>query len=102
MLESLSADRFRLQGEMGMRDNSLLLRELLALPKKLQGSTLHLDVGALVFADSLLLAALLDLQRQLQRKNQQLRVSGMREDMLGLARVYGIDDLLNTMMETKS
>lgn len=102
MLESLSADRFRLQGEMGMRDSSPLLRELLALPKKLQGNTLYLDVSALVFADSLLLAALLDLQRLLQRKNQQLRVSGMREDMLGLARVYGIDDLLNKMMETKS
>ncbi|MEZ5539289.1 MAG: STAS domain-containing protein [Pseudomonadales bacterium] len=100
MLEALSVNQFRVQGELGMRDSTPLLRELLALPKKLQTEeVLHLDISALAFTDSLLLAAMLDLQRQLQHHGKRLLVRGMKDDMLSLARVYGIDSLLKDMME---
>lgn len=82
-----------------MQSDSALLRELLALPQKQTGNTVHLDVSAVTFADSLLLAVLLELQRQLQGQQKCLLVSGVEEGMLSLARVYGIDILLKNMME---
>ena len=99
MLESVSANHYRLHGELGMQSSPVLLRELLALPKNSGGDDVHVDVSQLTFADSLLLAVLLDLQRQLQRQKKRLWVSGMQDSMLGLARVYGIDTLLENMME---
>jgi len=99
VLEMVSANRYRVQGEIGMQNSSLLLCELLALPNAKQAGDVHLDVSALIFADSLLLAALLDLQRQLQKQQKRLFVTGLQEGMLGLARVYGIETLVDEMME---
>ena len=82
-----------------MENNALLLREVLALPKTHTGGDVHLDIRALNFADSLLLAVLLDLQRQLQKQQKRLRVQGLQEGMLGLARVYGIETLIEDMTE---
>ena len=59
-----------------------------------------LDVSSLESADSLLLAALLDLQRKLVQRGGQLHVTGLSESMQGLARVYGIEALLDNMLET--
>lgn len=99
MLESVSANHYRVHGEIGMQNSSVLLRELLTLPKTLVANDLHIDVSALTFADSLLLAVLLELQRQLQKQQKRLLVSGMPAGMLGLARVYGIETLLENMTE---
>ena len=99
MLEAVSANHYRIQGDIGMQSSSLLLRELLALPNANNGCDVYVDVSALTFADSLLLAALLNLQRQQQKQQQRLWVSGLQEGILGLARVYGIETLLEDMME---
>ncbi|HRG49770.1 MAG: STAS domain-containing protein [Cellvibrionales bacterium] len=99
MLEAVSANHYRIQGDIGMQSSSLLLRELLALPNANKGCDVYVDVSALTFADSLLLAALLNLQRQQQKQQQRLWVSGLQEGILGLARVYGIETLLEDMME---
>ena len=100
VLESLSANRYRLHGEIDMQDSSLLLRELLALPQTTKEGDLYLDLAELHTADSLLLAALLDLQRQLQKNHARLLVSGMADSMRGLAFVYGIESLFDDMIET--
>jgi ABC-type transporter Mla MlaB component len=111
MLEFVSCNHFRLHGHIDMQESSDLLNELLVLPRsllKLQSSNersskesgdLLLDIGALESSDSLLLAALLDLQRNISKNGGRLRVVGLSDSMLGLARVYGIDSLLETVLE---
>lgn len=101
MLEPVSANHYRLHGDIDMQDTSPLLRELLALPATAagQGSLLVLDVGTVDTADSLLLAALLDLQRKLLARGSHLQVRGLTEGMRGLARVYGIESLLEPVLE---
>lgn len=100
MLESLSANHYRVRGDINMQESAVLLQEMLALPKSLAANELHLDVSELASADSLLLAALLDLQRQLQAKNKMLKVSGLSAGISGLAHVYGIDVLLEQIQES--
>jgi anti-anti-sigma factor len=101
VLESVSANHYRLLGHIDMQESSVLLRELMDLPRtaKIDKQDLLLDVSALESADSLLLAALLDLQRKLVKRGGHLRVEGLSESMRGLARVYGIDALLDNMLE---
>lgn len=99
MLEAISTNHYRLHGDISMQKSSVLLRELLALPQSATKTDIHLDVSALEFADSLLLAVLMDLQRQLKKNKQRLYVGGLQDGMLGLARVYGIETLLDSMME---
>ena len=105
MLEAVSANHYRLHGHIDMQESSALLRELMQLPSSLLSSKtdkpdLLLDLSALESADSLLLAALLDLQRKLTARNGSLKVTGLSESMQGLARVYGIETLLeNILME---
>ena len=70
MLEAVSANHYRIQGDIGMQSSSLLLRELLALPNANKNCDVYVDVSTLTFADSLLLAALLNLQRQQQKQQQ--------------------------------
>jgi ABC-type transporter Mla MlaB component len=94
MLETIALDSYRLQGRLDMQDSSLLLKELLALGNANPAGELVLDVGSLESADSLLLAAILHLQRSLQAAGRSLRVTGLSAGMMGLARVYGIDTLL--------
>ena len=101
MLETVAANHYRLHGHIDMQGSSLLLQELMDLPKVSQVSsqTLLLDLSSLDSADSLLLAALLDLQRKMLKSNGRLRVKGLSENMLGLARVYGIETLLDNFLE---
>lgn len=110
MLESVSANHFRLRGHIDMQESSALLKELMDLPRLLKSrastsqspdsnSELLLDVVALESADSLLLAALLDLQRKISLDGGRLRVVGLSDSMRGLACVYGIDSLLENMLE---
>lgn len=99
MLESLAPDSYRLQGRLDMQSSPVLLRELLALADTAQTGTLKLDVSVLESADSLLLAAMLNLGRRLQAQGKALRVTGLSQAMLGLARVYGIESLIETCVE---
>ncbi len=99
MLEALSASYYRLHGDIDMQESSQLLRELLALPAGMQAVTLTLDVGGVGTADSLLLAALLDLRRKLEGRGCRLHVRGLPEGLRGLARVYGIESLLEPVLE---
>ena len=102
MLEAVSANHYRVHGHIDMQESSALLRELMQLPQSLltDKSDLLLDLSDLESADSLLLAALLDLQRKLELCNGSLKVKGLSESMQGLARVYGIETLLeNIFME---
>lgn len=101
VLEAVSANHYRLLGHIDMQESSVLLRELMSLPQALNADTqiLQLDLCALESADSLLLAALLDLQRKLLKKNSRLQITGLSDSMRGLARVYGIESLLEDMLE---
>ncbi len=105
MLEVVSSNHYRLHGHIDMQESSVLLRELMQLPSSLLSSKtdkqdLVLDLSALESADSLLLATLMDLQRKLSSGNGRLKVTGLSESMQGLARVYGIETLLeNILME---
>ncbi len=110
MLEFVSANHFRLHGHIDMQESSVVLKELLELPRSLkiqppkehsqkESSDFLLDISALESADSLLLAALLDLQRQISKNGRRLRVVGLSDSMLGMAHVYGIDSLLETVLE---
>lgn len=102
MLESVSVNRYRLHGHIDMQESSLVLQELMDLPQssKIDKQDLVLDVSTLESADSLLLAALLDLQRNLERRGSSLRVTGLSENMRGLALVYGIESLLSNMLDS--
>ncbi|HSC75202.1 MAG TPA: STAS domain-containing protein [Pseudomonadales bacterium] len=103
MLESVSGNHYRLHGHIDMQTSSAVLRELMDLPRtatRLSGQELLLDVSALESADSLLLAALLDLQRELVQHGSRLKVVGLSESIRGLALVYGIESLLSNMLET--
>ena len=101
MLESLSADHYRLHGDINMQVSSALLHELLALPQR-TGACLHLDLSAVGATDSLLLAALLGLVRDLQASGRELRITGLGPGMRGLAATYGIDTLLDGVMEDEA
>jgi len=106
MLEAVSANHYRLHGHIDMQESSALLRELMQLPQllssKAEKQNLLLDVSGLESADSLLLAALLDLQRKQALCNGSLKVTGLSESMQGLARVYGIETLLENMLDNKT
>ena len=73
-----------------------MLGELLQAVNRLDPSvaSLCLDVSKLESADSLLLAAVLGILRRLQGTGTALRIIGLTPDMRGLARMYGIDGLL--------
>ncbi|HQQ74202.1 MAG TPA: STAS domain-containing protein [Pseudomonadales bacterium] len=104
MLETISANHYRLHGHIDMQDSSTVLRELMGLPQQLKiaGQDVLLDISALESADSLLLAALLDLQRKLIQCGSRLRVEGFPEGMRALAGVYGIEALLDNMLVVSS
>ena len=102
MLETVSTNHYRLLGHIDMQESSGLLRELMELPEasKIGKQDLLLDVSALESSHSLLLAALLDLERKIVQRGARLRVKGLSESMKGLARVYGIETLLENILET--
>src|SRR6478735_6661001 len=100
MLETISTNHYRLHGHLDMQDSSVVLQELMGLPRQLKiaGQDVLLDISALESTDSLLLAALLDLQRKMMQGGGRLRVEGFPEEMRGLAGVYGIETLLDNML----
>ena len=87
MLETVSTNHYRLLGHIDMQESSGLLRELMELPEasKIGKQDLLLDVSALESSDS---------------RGARLRVKGLSESMKGLARVYGIETLLENILET--
>jgi ABC-type transporter Mla MlaB component len=96
MLETVAPGHYRLQGKFTMQEGTGVLRQLLALASD-KHSRLHqldLDVGALEAADSVLLAAILAVARQVEKQNGKLRITGLSDSMRGLARVYGVDTLI--------
>lgn len=93
MLEQVSTGHYRLHGHIDMQaSDPALLHALMHLPSGQQD--IVLDVATLESADSLLLAILLDVKRTLVRRGASLRITGLSDSMRGLARVYGIEGLL--------
>lgn len=93
MLEQVSTGHYRLQGHIDMQaSDPALLHALMRLPSGQQD--IVLDVATLESADSLLLAILLDVKRTLVQRGANLRITGLSDSMRGLARVYGIESLL--------
>jgi anti-anti-sigma factor len=100
MLEIIAPDSCRLHGRLDMQNSAVLLRELMALGDKTTAKVLKLDVSQLESADSLLLAAILDMSRRLASMGGELRVTGLSAAMTGLARVYGIESLIELCVES--
>ena len=98
MIEKVSASQFRLHGQLSMRESAGLLQELFGLAsasgKDGVGGCLQLDVSALESSDSVLLAAILEIGRRLSRVGCRLQVTGLSDNLSGLARVYGIESLV--------
>lgn len=100
MLEKVALDSYRLQGKLDMQSAAPVLQALLTLGESKPADVLTLDVGALESADSVLLAAILHVQRRLRAAGKQLQVAGLTTGMQGLAKVYGIDSLLVTCQDS--
>ncbi|HQQ63133.1 MAG TPA: STAS domain-containing protein [Pseudomonadales bacterium] len=99
MLETVALDSYRLQGRLDMQADTQVLQAVLALGDSRPAGVLTLDVGALESVDSLLLAAILHVQRRLQAAGKTLAVTGLTAGMRGLARVYGIDALIESSVK---
>ena len=62
--------------------------------KHLAGDDLHVDFSRVEAVDSAAVSMLLGWARAAQRDQRDLRVTGLPDDLLSLARLYGVDDLL--------
>ncbi len=65
-----------------------------ALIAKEQGSQIHCDLMDVQLCDSAGLAFLMDARRMCHQKNLKLLIANAPVDMLALAKLYGIDNLL--------
>lgn len=64
--------------------------------KYLGGGDLLVDLSGVNLVDSAAVSLLLGWLRAAQRQQRQLHLTGMPEDLLSLARLYGVDRLLPT------
>lgn len=98
MLERVTPTHCRLTGQVNIRNSASLLKALFGmLPAangSASGSVFLLDVAAVESADSVLLAAILELARRVEVAGGTLKVLGLSEGLQGLARVYGVDALI--------
>lgn len=67
--------------------------------KHLAEEDLHADFSRVEAVDSAAIAMLLGWARAAQRDKRVLRVADLPEDLLSLARLYGVDDLLPKQSE---
>ena len=65
----------------------------------LSGSDLHVDFSRVEAVDSAAISMLLGWARTAQRGQRELRVAGLPDDLLSLARLYGVDELLPRQSE---
>jgi len=96
MLESVSPGHYRLHGKLTMQEGAAVINELLALvnDKQLNHSQLDLDVSTLESTDTVLLATIINVARSIEARHGVLRITGLSEGISGLARVYGVDSLI--------
>lgn len=62
--------------------------------QRLAGADLLVDFSRVESVDSAAVSMLLGWERAAQRGERELRVTGLPEDLLSLARLYGVDKLL--------
>jgi phospholipid transport system transporter-binding protein len=62
--------------------------------QRLSGEDLLVDFSQVESVDSAAVSMLLGWERAAQREARELRVKGLPEDLLSLARLYGVDQLL--------
>jgi len=62
--------------------------------QRLAGENLLVDFSRVESVDSAAVGMLLGWARAAQRSERELRVSGLPENLLSLARLYGVDELL--------
>jgi len=62
--------------------------------QRLSGEDLLVDFSQVESVDSAAVSMLLGWERAAQRAARELRVKGLPEDLLSLARLYGVDQLL--------
>lgn len=67
--------------------------------KHLAGADLHVDFSQVEAVDSAAVSMLLGWARTAQRGQRELRVAGLPDDLLSLARLYGVDELLPRQSE---
>jgi phospholipid transport system transporter-binding protein len=62
--------------------------------QRLAGEDLSVDFSQVESVDSAAISMLLGWERAAQRQGRALRVTGLSEDLLSLARLYGVEKLL--------
>jgi phospholipid transport system transporter-binding protein len=62
--------------------------------QRLAGEDLRVDFSRVESVDSAAVGMLLGWTRAAQRSERELRVAGLPTDLLSLARLYGVDELL--------
>lgn len=84
-------DRMVLQGHLNMNTVPAVFATGL---QHLAGKDLLVDFSQVESVDSAAISMLLGWERAAQRSERALRVTGLPEDLLSLARLYGVDKLL--------
>ena len=84
-------DKMDLQGSLNMDTVPSLFATGV---QHLQGNDLLVDFSQVDSVDSAAISMLLGWERAAQRSERTLRVTGLPEDLLSLARLYGVDQLL--------
>jgi ABC-type transporter Mla MlaB component len=102
MLETVSPGHYRLYGKLTMQEGETIINELITLISNKQASNkqlninqLDLDVSQLESADSALLATIINVARSIEARNGIFRITGLSSSLSGLAKVYGIDSLID-------
>jgi len=101
MLETVSFGHYRLHGKLTMQEGAKIINELISLinnkgtnKNQPQINQLDLDIRSLESADSVLLATIINVARCIEARNGILRITGLSDNLSGLARVYGVDTLI--------
>ena len=86
----------RLTGDVTIATATQLYREIQTrLADPALPAEVTLDCSAMAGADSAAIALLLEARRQAASAGKALRVSGLREQLASLAKIYGVDELLD-------
>jgi len=91
-LERAAAGRFRLRGELDFASVPALARRGREL--FVDGGEVRVSLDGVERADSAGLALLVEWLREARRRQRQIRFTGVPAQMLSLARVSGVDELL--------
>lgn len=84
----------------GRIDMDSAAAQLAQLKQQLNGSAAHeLDLSGVTAADSAALALLLELLRHSRQRGHTLRVGTLPPTLISLARLYGLDELLDSHSE---